>query len=412
MPVNANEHLDLGEEQSLDIPVASKVNATSMAGQDASLDGAGWEEPLEDGEGAQEERRLSLVDGHIQLPCRRPIVPGGRKYNSIISQVLPDEAPELLEALKAKQDKPSRLARIALVAGLALSLVVVFCSWPDGKPPIDTSMVYDISTRTSDWVDEKYRSLLEDCNGLWKNGKYLACAKKLEPYVNDIFDDSDAFLRNARLLSIYLNCNKHSPRVESALLVEWCDRALQYDDSLEWQLDRLFFSWQPYMHVEQKYKKLLEVYQMSTAPKDRGKMKEKVWRNELERHLDSLSRDAEEIRAFMKNNPGQDQRDQTTLDKLACQIFFARWIVEGYSGYPDDKNDLGVDCREKAYEIAKEHEDDLAFLEIRKEIAEDIKERVSFFDHYYFDGREHKNSDALTVAIADIHARISKAKQP
>ena len=364
---------------------------------------------------SHEGRGLILLKGQLQLPCCRPIVSGSKKFTQIIKRVLPDEAPELLEAFKAKQDKPSRLSRIGLVAGLLLIILGVFHFWPQGKPLRDTSSVYEIPSQTSERVDKKYQELLADCERMMAKKQYPSCVEQLKPHLDEILKDQATFAQNSRLLSIYLNCNKLYLSADLPSLVKLCERALKYDASPEWQMFKLYFRWEPYKLAYLDYFDLLDAYQTTDASGRRrvAKRKEKEDRPALAQRLKDFFREAEKIRATLANYPETDETIKITLDKLRCQILIAQWIVEGYSNYPDDLGNAGVAAREKAYQIAKAYPNDIAFLKLRREIAKRILDQDHWYymNFYYFDGNERFSASYLEDAINEIDNDILQSKQ-
>ena len=386
---------------------------SSETSQDDSVDENDLVQMEGNGPPSHEERGLILLKGQLQLPCRRPIVSGSKKYTQIIKRVLPDEAPELLEAFKAKQDKPSRLSRIGLVAGLLLIILGVFYFWPQGRPLRDTSSVYDIPSQTSERVDRQYQNLLADCERMMANKQYPSCVEKLKPYLDEILKDPATFAQNSRLLSIYLNCNKLFLSADLPSLVKLCERALKFDASPEWQMFKLYFRWEPYKLAYLDYFDLLDAYQTTDGRRGMVKRKEKEDRAALTRQLKDFFREAERIRATVANYPETDETIKITLDKLRCQILIAQWIVEGYSNYPDDLGNAGVAAREKAYQIAKAYPNDIAFLRLRREIAKRILDQDHWysFNSYYFDGDERFFASYLKDAIKEIDDDILQSKQ-
>lgn len=139
----------------------------------------------------------------------------------------------------------------------------------------------------------------------------------------------------------------------------------------------------------------------------KGKMKRKDKHKALIGELERFDKLSEELRARMRNG---DERDNLlTLDKLTCQILVARWIVEGYSSYSDDFEDAGVSYREEAYKLAKQYDNNVEFLKLRRAIAAKVlsNDAAWTFNFYYFDGRKHVEKKYLEKIIEEIDNRIA-----
>ena len=138
-------------------------------------------------------------------------------------------------------------------------------------------------------------------------------------------------------------------------------------------------------------------------------LKKKDDRQRLERNLATLDGEANRTYAILMQRPDVKEF-LVTLEKLRCEILIARWLVEGYPRYPDDFGDAGVAFREEAYKIAKRHDNDIAFLEMRLEIATRILNGDHWysFNNYYFDGKKYWSAIPLENAIKEINNEIQR----
>ena len=354
------------------------------------------------------DHALTLVNGRLRLPGKHEISLDSKRFRGIVKRTLPHEAPELLRVLQVRQEKSSRLERIAFVLGIALIGYCVWFFWPTFPPLDDTTYSYDIATLTSGNVDKKYNALLARANQLMREKRYKECGDSLQNDVNEVINTKKEFLPNRRLVAMYLSCRqKHDVQDPDGTvfpqLIELCRKAQKYDSLPEWQLYELYFTWAPYTYRNAylRYEGLMKQFQPSE-----GNMKAKAKHKALLAELERLEKMSEAIRARMVN---RQENDFLTLDKLICQILVARWIVEGYSSYPDDFEDAGVSYREEAYKLAKQYNNNLEFLKLRRAIAGKVlnNDAAWTFNFYYFDGHKHYKKEYLQKTIEEIDNRIA-----
>ncbi len=344
---------------------------------------------------------LVIVNNRVVLPRTRAVALESRKFHALLRRAVPSVAPELIEALKARQDRPSRLSRLGLFVGLLAVFAVVLLLWPRTTPLKDTSLTYEIATQTGAGVEDRYRRLLAECDRLMAQEEYTVCAARLKEPVAEILEEEALFRANARLLSIYLVCNQKSmslfrPDGICPEMVRCCRKARTYSDSPEWRVYELYFLWA-------RYKWRCDAFRRGDT---RG-LRDKAIRRMLEAQLRELDREAASAdTALAQRGDAADFRE--TLDQIRCEILMARWLVEGYSAYPNDFGDQGVAFREEAYRIAKRYDDNRAFLEMRKDIANLILDKLHWYNdtYYYFDGRRYWKAEHLEKTIEEIRARI------
>ena len=350
---------------------------------------------------ATQDTSLVIVNNRVVLPKTRAVALESKKFHALLRRTVPSVAPELVEALKAKRERPSRLSRLGLFVGLAALFAVVLLLWPRNTPLLDTTLTYEIATLTSDKVDDNYRNLLRDCVGLMNQDEYTACAAKLKEPVEDIMKNAALFHANGRLLSMYLGCKKKSldytKGATCANLLPLCRKAQEYSDSPEWKIYELLFLWAP-----------LKPTCDGLREGNLNALKKKQRRTELGTGLAMVDTHGYKVNGTLAQR-SDAQKFQKTLDKIRCEILIARWLVDGYPGYPDDKDNKGVSFREEAYGIAKTYKDDIAFLKMRREIANRILNGDhTIFNYYYFDGHKYYGAEHLTDAIKEIDKGIEE----
>ena len=346
---------------------------------------------------------LVIVNNRVMLPKTRAVALESKRFHALLRRTVPSVAPELIEALKAKQERPSRLSRLGFSIGLAVVFLLVFLFWPRNTPLLDTTLTYRVATLTDHKVDNGYRALLKECDALMEKGEYKACAALLKEPAEAILKDAALFRANARLLSMYLDCMQKNSYVEAgdrviegALL---CQKAQVYSDSPEWRVYELLFSWARVKSICDRLR-----------GGDLSLLKTKAEQAKLGSILAKLDKKAYGTNGTLAQHPAAEVF-QKTLDKLRCEILIARWLVEGYPGYPDDFGDPGVSFREDAYAIAKKHDDDIAFLNMRREIANRILNGDrTIFNYYYFDGHKYYDATHLTDVIRDINDHIKSCQ--
>ena len=346
---------------------------------------------------------LVVVNNRVVLPKTRAVALESRKFHALLRRTVPNVAPELIEALKARQDRPSRIQRLGLFVGLVAVFASVLCLWPRSMPLQDTSLTYEIASLTSDTVDNEYKRLQKECKILMNQGEYTECVRRLKEPVAKIMEDPALFRDNARLLSMYLECNKKTggPSRSEALrreMLRLCRQAEEYGDSPEWKVYGLYFQWA-------RLKPSCDAFRRGNM----ADLKKKDDRQRLERNLAALDGEANRTYAILMQRPDVKEF-LVTLEKLRCEILIARWLVEGYPRYPDDFGDAGVAFREEAYKIAKRHDNDVAFLEMRLEIATRILNGDHWysFNNYYFDGKKYWSAIPLENAIKEINNEIQR----
>ncbi len=346
---------------------------------------------------------LVVVNNRVVLPKTRAVVLESRKFHALLKRTVPTVAPELIEALKARQDRPSRIQRLGLFVGLVAVFASVFCLWPRSMPLQDTTLTYEIASLTSDTVGNEYKRLQRECKVLMNQGEYTECVKRLRDPVAAIMEDPALFRDNARLLSMYLECNKMTsgPSRSEPLRMEMlrhCRKAQEYSDSPEWKVYGVYFQWA-------RLKPSCDAFRRGNL----AGLKKKEDRQRLERSLAALDAEANRTYAILMQRPDAKEF-QVTLEKLRCEILIARWLVEGYPHYPDDFGNAGVAFREEAYRIAKKYDNDVAFLEMRLEIATRILNGDHWYslNNYYFDGKKYLSASHLENAIAEINMEIRR----
>ena len=104
------------------------------------------------------------------------------------------------------------------------------------------------------------------------------------------------------------------------------------------------------------------------------------------------------------------RQNRVIIDLLEAKFLTASWLLSGFAlGYPDDLGDIGVEEREKAYQIAKRY-DNQDFLELRREIVRKILVGDSMMNSYFFNGKSRYSKRYLEEELMAIQSRLSQGE--
>ncbi|MBO4513941.1 MAG: hypothetical protein J5746_14385, partial [Victivallales bacterium] len=357
---------------------------------------------------AAPSRELVVRDGQVILPETQSIAPTDKEFEGVLVRAIPnDELPELLDALHGKRPAYSPVLKLLFLVGFAVIGALAFFFRPRTPELIDSSTTLVIDTQTPSKVSSDYSALLKQANAAYESGRYAETIKIISPKMEEILKDQEVFRANARLVSIFFSAHEKNGFPRNAPgFDEWIDKACKYDpDNLEWQIYNVCLLWQPFQNIHKSEYRLNAILNN-------------------ERHSFNLAkacltgqRQIDRIRRLNANKPAESRLTEntvTTLDMIECQVLIAKWRIDGGKMLPDDKDDPGVEFREKAYSLASRHENDIPFLDIQLYIAEKVLDGLVSVLHgqYYFNGETHWKLEPLETTIREIKVKKAKLSQP
>ena len=353
-------------------------------------------------------RELIVRDGQVILPETKCVAPADKEFEAVVlSHAIPrDELPELLDALHGRRPAYSPALKLLFLIGFAVLGTVVYLFRPHPPKLIDSSSTLVIDTQTPSKVSKEFSALLKQAETTYENGRFAETIKIISPKMEEIMKDQESFQANARLVSIFFAAHEKNGFPKNAPgFDQWLDKACKYDpDNLEWQIYSVCLLWQPYQNIHKSEYRLNAILNN-------------------ERHSFNLAkiclttqRQIDSIRRLNANKPAESRLTDntvTTLDMIECQVLIAKWRIDGGKTLPDDKDDPGVEFREKAYSLAAKHENDISFLDIQLYIAEKVLDGMVSVLHgqYYFNGESYWRHDPLEAVIREIKMKKTKLSQ-
>ncbi len=354
-------------------------------------------------------KELVVRDGQVILPETQCVVPADKKFEEVVlSNAIPhDELPELLDALHGRRPAYSPALRLLFLVGFAAIGGLLYFFRPHPPEVLDSTNALVIDTQTPSKVSSDFSALLKQATATYEMGRYAETIQILTPKMEEIMKDQESFRANARLASIFFSSHekngfpKHAPGFD-----EWLGKACQYDpDNLEWEIYNVCLLWQPYQNLFKSEYRLNAILNNQSHAFN------------LAKTCLITQRQIDRIRRLNDNKPAESRLTEntvTTLDKIECQVLIAKWRIKGGKSLPDDKDDPGVEFREKAYSLAAKHENDLPFLDLRLYIAEKVLGGLTsgFHGYYYFNGESYWRLDYLENVIKDIKLKKAMLTQP
>ncbi len=355
---------------------------------------------------------LVVRDGQVILPETKCVAPADKEFEAVVLShaISRDELPELLDALHGRRPAYSPALKLLFLVGFAVIGTVVYLFRPHPPKLIDSSSTVVIDTQTPSKVSKEFSALLKQAETTYENGRFAETIKIITPKMDEIMKDQESFQANARLASILFSAHEKNGFPKNAPgFDQWIDKACKYDpDNLEWQIYSVCLLWQPYQNIHKSEYRLNAILKNEQAPV------------KLANTCVTTQRQIDNIRRLNGNKPDGSRLTQntvTTLDMIECQVLIAKWRIVGGKTLPDDKDDPGVEFREKAYSLASKHDNDIAFLDLQLNIADTVLDHLHFWSgRYYFNGEEYWKREGLQKVINGIKLKKDKLtlsrKQP
>ena len=336
----------------------------------------------------QKSQLAYRTDGSVELPETELLPAKSDEALQASVENLPDDIEPVLEAiLKARRSSYSYLQLLFLIVFMVLAFLLTYY-WLLPHPVNVEGINMEVQGPSLPPItSSEMRSISENAIALYKEKKYLECARKLSNSRNALKEPSLANIYCEALYNVYFDAQDHKKRRD------YEDRAFKTLDQME-QQDPDNVRW-PLHRIKIKSHNYLRKDDFHLTSQDSVRQE----------GVESLLGSFDKLRKLDKDNGGKNSH---IIDLLEAKLLTADWLLKGFSkGYPDDENDVGVLEREKAYEIAKSHPDARDFLELRKAIVKKILEGDSKVNYYYFNGKKRFSVKPLRDELNNIDRLLS-----